>query len=131
MMCVTWNKIIIGCAYLITPSSPFENRNAKKIEEIQEHLFAKNRCMLLIDANAWIGEIPSEVAHTENGSEKETKRYERKSENKEFNKKGEDFVEHMNNIDMIILNGIKSTAQYTHDHPGREATSIVDCIKYK
>ena len=29
---------------------------------------------------------------------------------------------------MIVLNGIKSEAQYTYDHPGREAKSIVDFI---
>src|SRR5690349_1033234 len=34
----------------------------------------------------------------------------------------------MNSIDMIVLNGVKSNAKYTYDHPGREARSVVDYI---
>ena len=34
----------------------------------------------------------------------------------------------MNSVNMIILNGIKSEAKYTYDHPSREATSVVDFI---
>ena len=34
----------------------------------------------------------------------------------------------MNNIDMIIINGIKSIAKYTYDHKGREAKSVIDYV---
>ena len=34
----------------------------------------------------------------------------------------------MNNVDMIVLNGVKSVARCTYDHPGREARSVVDFV---
>ena len=127
VMYVTWNDTYVACAYLVPPSSPYESRNEKKIEEIQQRLLARDRALLLIDANAWIGTLASSVAKVGDGMEDEVT-YERKSEKIETNKQGEIFVESMNSINMVILNGIKSIAQYTYDHPGREARSVIDYI---
>lgn len=84
--------------------------------------------MLVVDANVWIGTLPSIVSGIEDSGEHNERVYERRSDRKETNKKGEEFVEHMNNVNMIILNGTKSEARYTYDHPGKEARSIIDYI---
>jgi hypothetical protein len=98
------------------------------IELQQKTLEQKGRVMILTDANAWIGQQPSIVTKPENGYERETLTFERKSEKKEVNKQGETFLSAMNSVDMIILNGIRSEAKCTYDHPGREASSIIDYI---
>ena len=125
---VTWNGISIACAYLVPPSSPFASRNEKKIEEIQEHFVPRDRCMLMADANVWIGEIPSTVANTNGVIEGEDTVYERISEKKDITTHGAQFVQKMDSVNMIILNGVKTVAQYTYDHPGQEAKSIIDYI---
>ena len=128
VMYVTWNNIYIACAYLVPPTSPFESMNEKKMEEIQERLVQRDRCMLMVDSNAWIGEMPSVVAKGDIDGEQEETSYERKSEKKEINKQGEKFIEDMNSTNMIILNGVRHIAKYTYDHVGREAKSVIDYI---
>src|SRR4051812_49252332 len=54
--------------------------------------------------------------------------FKRTSEKNDTNSQGKWFISEMNSVDMIVLNGIKSEAKYTYDHPGREAKSIVDFI---
>ena len=128
VMYVTWNNIYIACAYLVPPSSPFRSRNEKKMEEIQERLVSIDRCMLLIDANVWIGEEPSVVASLGDGADDAEVTYTRKSEKKEVTNEGREFLEKMNSIDMIVINGIKSGAKYTYDHMGKDAKSVIDFI---
>jgi len=115
VMYVTWNNIYTTCAFLVPPTFPFACKNEKKMEEMQERLFARGRAMLVVDANVWIGTLPSIVSGIEDSGEHNERVYERRSDRMETNKKGEEFVEHMNNVNMIILNGTKSEARYTYD----------------
>src|SRR6185312_13081388 len=107
-------------------TSPFAKRNRKRMRELQQRtLETSGKVMILTDANAWIGNIPSVI--TKRDDEK-LKIFKRTSQKNDVNPQGEWFIAEMNSVDMIILNGIKSEAQYTYDHPGREAKSIVDFI---
>lgn len=129
LMFVSWRDITLVCAYFVPPSSTFEKYNEKRMIELQERVLeCRNEVILLTDANAWIGELPSEVGKTEDGFERSTLTFPRTSEKKEVNEQGRQFVVAMNSIDLVILNGVRSQARYTYDHPGREARSIVDYI---
>ena len=128
-MFVNWRGTVVVCAYFVPQASPFAKYNEKRMIELQERILeCSSDVMLLTDSNAWIGELPSEVSKTEDGYERETRTFTRTSEKKETNKQGEEFLVAMNSIDMIVLNGVKSNAKYTYDHPGREARSVVDYI---
>jgi len=83
------------------------------------------------DANGWIGELPSRVSTIIDGEQKEEREYARKSEKKETNKQGKWFLEEMNSINMVIVNGLKTEAKHTYDTLSREAKSIVDYIAVK
>jgi Reverse transcriptase (RNA-dependent DNA polymerase) len=132
LMCVKWRDFVVLCAYFVPPSSPFEKKNAKRMREMQQRILEcheQQKIIMLTDANAWIGESPSTVSRKEDGYEREVfDTYERKSEKKEVNKQGEWFISSMNDVDMIVLNGIKSEALCTYDHPGREAKSVIDFV---
>jgi hypothetical protein len=62
------------------------------------------------------------------GDSEKASSFMRTSKKVEVNAQGEWFMSEMNSVNMIVLNGIKSEAEYTYDHPGREAKSIVDFI---
>jgi len=126
MMWIDWKGIKVAGVYFVPSTSPFAKRNRKRMREPQQRtLETSGKVMRLTDANAWIGNIPSVI--TKRDDEK-LKIFKRTSQKNDVNPQGEWFIAEMNSVDMIILNGIKSEAQYTYDHPGREAKSIVDFI---
>jgi len=57
--------------------------------------------------------------------------YTRKSEKKATNKQGKWFLEEMNSINMVIVNGLQTEAKHTYDTLSREVKSIVDYIAVK
>jgi len=75
----------------------------------------------MTDANAWIGEEPSVVTRGEAEDKKVTKTFFRTSEKPEINSKESGLWE-------LVLNGIRSKALHTYDHPAREVKSVVDFI---
>ena len=129
MLWINWKGVSVAGVYFVPASSPFAKRNAKRMIELQQRILEANgKVVILTDANAWIGEIPSVITHHEEGLEKSIQTYPRTSEKKETNPQGEWFLSSMNNVDMIVLNGLKSMALCTYDHPGKEAKSIVDFV---
>jgi len=129
MLWINWKGVSVAGVYFVPASSPFAKRNAKRMIELQQRILeASGKVVILTDANAWIGEIPSVITHHEEGLEKSIQTYPRTSEKKETNPQGEWFLSSMNNVDMIVLNGLKSMALCTYDHPGKEAKSIVDFV---
>ena len=130
MMWIKWRGFFVVCAYFVPATSPFARRNDKRMKELQQKILEIkcSKVLILTDSNAWIGEMPSLISKKEDGYERETIVFERTSEKKETNKQGEWFLSSMNDIDLLVLNGIKSTAQYTYDHPGKEARSIIDFV---
>lgn len=129
MMWVDWKGVKVAGVYFVPPSSPFSKRNAKRMSELQQRILglSEKKIIVLTDANAWIGEEPSVITNSVRGEEV-TKTFVRTSERKETNTQGEWFLSEMNNVDMIVLNGVKSVARCTYDHPGREARSVVDFV---
>jgi hypothetical protein len=129
VMWVTWRGIRVVCVYFSPPSSPFEKGNGKRMEEVQQKILERfsEEVILLTDANGWIGNKPSTISQ-EVGSGRQTTTYTRTSVRSETNRQGEWFLTSMDNVNMIVLNGIRSQAQYTYDHPGREARSVVDFV---
>ena len=126
MMWIDWKGIKVAGVYFVPSTSPFAKRNAKRMRELQQRVLeASGKVMILTDANAWIGNSPSTITKRD---DKKLKIFNRASVKNEINTQGEWFISEMNSVDMIVLNGIKSEAQYTYDHPGREAKSIVDFI---
>jgi len=126
---VKWRGIRVGCAYFVPPTSPFEKKNEKRMLELQQIVLASTgKVMILTDANAWIGQLPSVISKREEGYDNGERVFQRTTEKEETNKQGHEFLQAMNSIDMIILNGVRSKAKFTYDHPGREARSIVDYI---
>lgn len=107
-MLVSWNNIFIACACLVHPSSFIDSRSEEKMEEIQQRLLRQDRCVIMVDANVWIGETPSIVASGDIEAEDDDTVYTRSSVNNEMNKQRNNFVEKINNINMIILNGEKT-----------------------
>jgi hypothetical protein len=96
------------------------------MRELQQRVLeASGKVMIFTDANAWIGNIPSVI--TKRDDEK-LRIFKHTSQKSDIDPQGEWFIAEMNSVDMIVLNGLKSEAQYTYDHPGREAKSIVDFI---
>jgi len=132
VMCVSWGEFVVLCAYFVPSTSPFAKRNVKRMIELQQRVLeseAKNqKVILLTDANAWIGELPSMVSTLEGEYNAEVTIFKRTSEKIEINNQGRWFVSAMNDVDLIIVNGIRSLAKYTYDHPGREARSVVDFV---
>jgi hypothetical protein len=99
------------------------------MEELQKDILSyqeRGRVMVFVDSNGWIGEKPSIIHNEEN--ETEIRVYPRTSQKKETNKQGEWFLSCMNQTNMIVLNGLRNRAEITYDHPGREATSVVDFV---
>ena len=124
---ITLGNLSLAVVYFVPATSPFAEKNDKRMQELQTDILTlkqSGEVVIFTDANAWIGEQPSilEIA------EDERKIYERKSEKPDINTQGKWFVSCMNSINMIILNGVKSKAKHTFDHPGREAASIVDFV---
>jgi hypothetical protein len=129
MMWIEWKGVKVLCAYFAPPTSPFQMRNEKRMQELQQTILeTKGKVILLTDANGWIGQLPSTISEPQNGYERQTHTFARTSKKKETNKQGEWFLAEMNSIDMIIMNGVRSEAEYTYDHPGREASSVIDFV---
>lgn len=129
MMWIEWKGVKVFCAYFAPPTSPFQERNEKRMQELQQAILeTKGKVILLTDANGWIGQRPSTISESQDGYERQTHTFERTSKKKESNKQGEWFIDEMNSIDMIVMNGVRSEADYTYNHPGREASSVIDFV---
>ena len=128
---VHWNHLKLTGAYFVPHNSPFVGKNEKTMTQLQQRILEneRERVIVLADANAWIGELPSVVkTKTEDGTEIRELVLERKTKKKATNKQGEWFVTSMNNTNMSIVNGLLSPARHTYIHPGKEARSIVDFV---
>jgi hypothetical protein len=130
MMWIDWRGVKVACAYFVPPTSPFAKRNEKRMIELQQRALEQNgKVIIMTDSNAWIGQNPSIITESERaGYERQTVTFTRTSEKEDTNQQGEWFLSAMNSIDMIVVNGIRSQAKYTYDHPGREAKSIIDFV---
>ena len=127
LLWITVGDLNLAVVYFVPSTSPFADKNDMRMQELQTDILTmkqKGEVIILTDANAWIGEQPSIIEISDN----EREIYKRKSTKPEVNTQGMWFISCMNSVNMIILNGIKSEAKYTYDHPSREATSIVDFI---
>ena len=127
ILCVKWRGLCVVCAYFVPATSPFQKRNQKRMVELQQRVleYGAQRTLVLTDANAWIGEEPSVI---DRGLEHEERVYPRSSVKPESNTQGEWFLSSMNSVNLVVLNGLKSIAEHTFDHPGRDAKSVVDFI---
>ena len=105
------------CVLTLYLLPPFAKRNVKRMIELQQRVLeseAKNqKVILLTDANAWIGELPSMVSTLEGEYNAEVTIFKRTSEKIEINNQGRWFVSAMNDVDLIIVNGIRSLATRT------------------
>ena len=132
MLCLNWRGTTLICAYFVPPTSPYVKTNEKRMIEIQQIVMEKEeRVIIVTDSNGWIGELPSRVSTLVDGNMSDERIYERKSERTDVNTQGKWFIDSMNSVNMVIMNGIKSRSEYTYDHLGREARSIVDYVVVK
>ena len=97
------DRLVAG-VYFVPPTSPFAKRNVKRMRELQQRVLeASGKVMILTDANAWIGNIPSLITNRD----EKLRIFERATQKSETNPQGEWFISEMNSVDMIVLNGIK------------------------
>ena len=92
---VTIGDLHLAVVYFVPATSPFAERNNKRMQELQTNLLSlkqKGKVIVLTDANAWIGEEPSIIEITEN----ERRVCERKCYKAEINNQGKWFVSCMN-----------------------------------
>ena len=133
LMCLNWRGIVLVCAYFVPPTSPYAKTNENRMIEMQQIVLdCKERVLVVTDANGWVGELPSKVTSTAvEGHVSEERVYARRSEKTEVNTQGKWFIDSMNSVDMVVMNGLRSKAQHTYDHLGKEAHSIVDYVAVK
>jgi len=78
MMWIDWKGIEIAGVYFVPHTSPFSKQNAKRMRELQQRVLEpKGKVIILTDANAWIGDMPSVITK---GDSEEASIFKRMSE---------------------------------------------------
>ena len=126
ILCVKWRGLCVVCAYFVPATSPFQKRNPKRMVELQQRVleYGAQRTLVLTDERVDWRRAVSDRQRPEH----EERVYPRTSVKPESNTQGEWFLSSMNSVNLVVLNGLKATAEHTFDHPGREAKSVVDFI---
>jgi len=126
---VLWLKIdkdpplFIGGVYR-SPTTNFDDTMTELKGEMAKRLEEGN-VIILGDFNARIGEEPS-VVNAVDVEETEDRRtvFPRKSQDKNKNREGMELLNTMNALNMVILNGISGTAEFTCHQP--RGSSVID-----
>jgi hypothetical protein len=126
LLWVCVGDVFICGVYLPPFSSPFSRHNENLMKTLQEDILffqQKGKTIVLTDSNCWIGEQPSTV---EGGEERVV--FPRKNCQKKTQKQGKWFVENMNSVNMLLMNGIKNETQNTYEHQTLESKSVIDFV---
>lgn len=99
-------RLVWSVRTLYQPRPLSRRENQKRMVELQQRVLEYGA-----DANAWI------VSVIDRGPEHEERVYPRSSVKPEF-------LSSMNSVNLVVLNGLKSSAEHTFDHPGRDAIGV-------